>query len=52
MSRLERAAAILEAADTWKQRCLLDGGSLFSDERLWMRELHRNGGSSSTMAPR
>ena len=38
MSRLERAAAILEAAETWKQRCLLDGGSLFSDERLWTRE--------------
>ncbi len=38
MSRLERAAAILEAADTWKQRCLLDGGSLFSDEKLWTRE--------------
>ena len=38
MSRLQRAAAILEAADTWKQRCLLDGGSLFSDERLWTRE--------------
>lgn len=38
MSRLQRAAAILEAADTWKQRCLLDGGSLFSDEKLWIRE--------------
>ncbi|MDE0035168.1 MAG: hypothetical protein OXU75_18840 [Deltaproteobacteria bacterium] len=38
MSRLERAAAILEAAETWKQRCLLDGGSVFTDERLWTRE--------------
>ncbi|MCY4487608.1 MAG: AAA family ATPase [Deltaproteobacteria bacterium] len=38
MSRLERAAAILEAAETWKQRCLLHGGSMFTDERLWTRE--------------
>ena len=30
-----QAAAILPAADRWKQRCLLDGGSLFGDERLW-----------------
>ena len=37
MSR-QQAAAILEAADRWKQRCLLDGGSLFTDERLWTRE--------------
>ena len=44
MSRLKRAAAILDAAETWKQRCLLEGGSLFSDERLWtlenFRQLH------------
>ena len=31
----QQAAAILPAADRWKQRCLLDGGSLFGDERLW-----------------
>ena len=44
MSRLKRAVAILDAAETWKQRCLLEGGSLFSDERLWtlenFRQLH------------
>ena len=34
----QQAAAILEAADRWKQRCLLDGGSLFTDERLWTRD--------------
>ena len=34
MSR-QQAAAILPAADRWKQRCLLDSGSLFGDERLW-----------------
>ena len=38
MSRLARTTAILEAAEKWKQRCLLDGGSLFGDERLWTRE--------------
>ena len=38
MSRLERAALILEAAEQWRQRCLLDGGSVFADERLWTRE--------------
>lgn len=38
MGRLKRAAAILEAAEQWKQRCLFDGGSLFTDERLWTRE--------------
>ena len=38
MGRLKRAAAILDAAGQWKQRCLLDGGSLFTDERLWTRE--------------
>lgn len=38
MSRPERAALILDAAEQWKQRCLLDGGSVFTDERLWMRE--------------
>ena len=38
MSRLKRAAAILAAAKKWRQLCLLDGGSLFSDERLWTRE--------------
>ena len=31
----QHAAAILPAADRWKQQCLLDGGSLFGDQRLW-----------------
>ena len=35
MMSKQQAAAILPAADRWKQRCLLDGGSLFSEERLW-----------------
>ncbi len=38
MSRLSNAAGILEAAEKWKQQCLLDGGSLFAEERLWTRE--------------
>ena len=38
MSRLKCAGVILDAADRWKQRCLLDGRSLFTDERLWSAE--------------
>ena len=38
MSRLARTGAILDAAERWKQRCLLDGRSLFGEERLWTRE--------------
>ena len=38
MARLKIAATILEAAEKWKQRCLLEGGSLLSEERLWTRE--------------
>ena len=38
MGRLNHAKASLDAAEQWKQRCLLDGGSLFTDERLWTRE--------------
>ena len=38
MSRLARTTAILEAAAQWKKGCLLDGGSLFGEERLWTRE--------------
>ncbi len=29
---------ILDAAEKWKQQCLLDGGSLFSEESLWTSE--------------
>ena len=39
MSRLTRAAAILDAAERWKHQCLLGGGSLFGEERLWTREV-------------
>lgn len=35
MSRLKDAEPILQAAEEWKQRCLVDGGSVFSDDRLW-----------------
>lgn len=38
MSRQKDAEAILDAAEKWKQQCLLDGGSLFSEESLWTRE--------------
>ena len=38
MSRYAGASPILDAAEQWKQRCLLNGGSLFSDEQLWTRE--------------
>jgi len=36
---------IATAAERWKKRCLLEGGSIFSEERLWtepgFQELHR-----------
>ena len=35
MSRLKHAEPILQAAEQWKQRCLLGGGSVFSTEQLW-----------------
>ena len=38
MSRQIDAEAILAAAEKWKQQCLLDGGSLFSEESLWNRK--------------
>ena len=38
MSRLKNAADILDAAEKWKRRCLLDGGSLFAEEKLWTEE--------------
>ncbi len=40
MSRSKSAADIdiLDAAEKWKQQCLLDGGSLFSEGSLWNRE--------------
>lgn len=53
MSRLERAAPILDAAQRWKDECLLGGGSLFGEGELWTLErfqelqplvAHREGG--------
>ena len=41
MGRLSNAVVILDAAEKWKQQCLLNGGSLFSEERLWTRENFR-----------
>lgn len=38
MSRLERAARILDAARRWKEECLLGGGSLFGEGELWTLE--------------
>ena len=38
MARLRIAAAILDASEKWKQQCLLEGGSLFGEERLWTKE--------------
>lgn len=35
MSRLERATDILQAAESWKRKCLLDGGSVLSSSSLW-----------------
>ena len=37
MARWKDAAAVLDAAKQWKQRCLIEGQSLFTDERLWTR---------------
>ncbi len=31
----EQADQILEAASEWRQRCLINGGSLFSNKNLW-----------------
>ena len=41
MSRLKECAAVLEAADRWKQVCLIEGRSLFGDEILWTDENFR-----------
>lgn len=35
MSRLQTAATILDADEEWKRQCLIDGGQIFGDERLW-----------------
>lgn len=35
MARLKSASEILGAAERWKRECLLGGGSICSEERLW-----------------
>ena len=35
MSRLERATDILKAAESWKHKCLIEEGSVFSSFNLW-----------------
>ena len=35
MARSVRASQILKVAETWKNDCLLGGGSILSDKRLW-----------------
>ena len=37
MARWKHATAILDAARRWKQRCLLECTSVFTDETLWTR---------------
>ena len=37
MARNERAIPILNAASTWKKRCLSGDGSVFSDGQLWTK---------------
>ncbi len=37
MNRFRDAETLLNAAKEWKQRCLLDGGSLFTERDLWTR---------------
>lgn len=37
MSRLKAATELLDAAEVWKEQCLLQGGSLFGEEKLWAR---------------
>ena len=38
MSRFAGAEPILNAAEVWKERCLLRQGSLFTERKLWTRE--------------
>jgi len=35
MARIPGSETILEAAEDWKHRCLLNGGSMLSEEPLW-----------------
>ena len=45
MGRLAKADAVLKAAEKWKRRCLLGGGSVFSEERLWTLDNFRELGA-------
>lgn len=36
MSRLKRAADILNAAENWKRRCVIEEGSVFGSLSLWI----------------
>lgn len=38
MSRFAGADRILKATEVWRKRCLLEGGSLCTERRLWTRE--------------
>ena len=38
MSRLDEATKLLAAAESWKERCLLGGGSLFTEDELWTQQ--------------
>ena len=38
MGRLKKAEVILAVAQRWKDRCLSNGGSMFTEEQLWTRE--------------
>ncbi|MCZ0943402.1 MAG: AAA family ATPase [Gammaproteobacteria bacterium] len=38
MSRAKEFEEVLNAAEVWKQRCLLGAGSLFTDQALWTRK--------------
>ena len=38
MGRLKEAKVILAFAQRWKDRCLSNGGSMFTEEQLWTRE--------------
>ena len=36
MARLVAAEPVLKAAERWRDECLLGGGSIFTDELLWI----------------
>ena len=38
MGRSTTATTVLNASERWKLECLLGGGSLFGEDRLWTRE--------------